>query len=45
MKYRTQHISLFLFLSLCTIQLSAQDKGDEDRQMLNNRQDPRSETN
>jgi alpha-L-fucosidase len=35
MKYKMLHIYLFLFLSMGTLQVAAQDKGDEDRQMLN----------
>lgn len=35
MKYRILKISLILFLNISILHLSAQDKGDEDKQMLN----------
>ncbi|MES2330554.1 MAG: alpha-L-fucosidase [Bacteroidota bacterium] len=35
MKYRGRKFFLILFLNICIIHVSAQDKGDEDKQMLN----------
>jgi alpha-L-fucosidase len=35
MKYKMLHIYLFIVLSMAIAQAAAQDKGDEDRQMLN----------